>query len=119
MEYGQTSRMIKNRNIVACVILSIVTIGIYGIYWFIKMTDDSNALAPKNATTSGGKAFLLSLITCGIYGIYWNYKLGLKVDEMNNTQGNLGIIYLLLGLFGLSIISQCMAQSEINKRANC
>ncbi|MCR5297346.1 MAG: DUF4234 domain-containing protein, partial [Clostridiales bacterium] len=32
----------KNRNIVVCIILSIVTLGIYGIYWFIKMTDESN-----------------------------------------------------------------------------
>lgn len=121
MGNGETSsaRMIKKRNIVSCVLLSIVTIGIYGIYWFIQMTDDSNALAPKNATTSGGKAFLLTIVTVGIYGIYWGYKLGLKVDEMNNTQGSNGIVYLLLSLFGLSIIAECMAQSEINKRANC
>ncbi len=126
MEFGsenvpstQPSRAIKRRNIVACVLLSIITLGIYGIYWFVVMTDDSNALAPKNATTSGGKAFLLSFITCGIYAIYWNYKLGLKVDEMNNTQGSTGIIYLLLSLFGLSIVASCMAQSEINKHANC
>ena len=109
---------IKNRSIPMCVILSIITVGIYGIYWFIVMTNESNALAPNNATTSGGKAFLLTLITLGIYGIYWNYKLGAKVDEMKGTDGNSGILYLIIGLVGFSIINYCLAQSEINKHSN-
>ena len=108
---------IKNRNIVVCIILSIVTLGIYGIYWFIKMTDESNALAPNNATTSGGKAFLLTLVTCGIYGIYWYYKLGNKVGEMSGGSDQ-GVVYLILTLVGLGIVPQCMAQAEINKHAN-
>ncbi len=109
---------IKNRSIPMCVILSIVTVGIYGIYWFIVMTNESNALAPKNATTSGGKAFLLTIVTLGIYSIYWNYKLGAKVDEMKGTESNTAILYLIIGLVGFSIINCCLAQSEINKHAN-
>ena len=109
---------IKNRNIVTCIILSIVTVGIYGIYWFIKMTDESNALAPNNATTSGGKAFLLTLVTCGIYGIYWAYKLGNKTGEMG-AGSDQGVLFVILSIFGLSIVAMAMAQSEINKHANC
>ena len=109
---------IKNRSIPMCVILSIVTVGIYGIYWFIVMTNESNALAPKNATTSGGKAFLLTIVILGIYSIYWNYKLGAKVDEMKGTESNTAILYLIIGLVGFSIINCCLAQSEINKHAN-
>lgn len=110
---------IKNRNIPICVILSIITCGIYAIYWFVVMTNESNALAPKNATTSGGKAFLLCLVTLGIYSIYWNYKLGAKVDEMKGVEnGNTAIMYLIIGLIGFSIINSCLAQSEINRHAN-
>ena len=109
---------IKQRSIPTCVILSIVTLGIYYIYWFIKMTDETNALAPNNTTTSGGKAFLLSLITCGIYNIYWNYKLGAKVDEAKGTEANSAVLYLVLGLIGLGIVNLCLAQSEVNKHAN-
>ncbi len=109
---------IKNRSIPMCVILSIITFGIYGIYWFIVMTNESNSLAPNNATTSGGKAFLLSIITLGIYSIYWNYKLGAKVDEMKGTDSNSAVLYLIIGLVGFSIINYCLAQSEINKHAN-
>lgn len=36
---------IEQRNIGLCIVLSIVTCGIYGIYWFIKLTDEVNVLA--------------------------------------------------------------------------
>ena len=35
---------VKERNIVMCIILSIVTCGIYGFYWLVCLQDDSNAL---------------------------------------------------------------------------
>ena len=109
---------IKNRSIPACVILAIVTLGIYGIYWFVKLTNESNALGPNNKTTSGGKAVLFSILTLGIYNIYWNYKLGCKVDDMKGTSGSTGVLYLVLGLIGLGIVNSCLAQDEINKHAN-
>ncbi len=109
---------IKNRSIPVCVILSLITFGIYAIYWFVVMTNESNELAPENATTSGAKAFLLCIVTLGIYAIYWNYKLGCKVDEMKGvTNGSTGILYLIISLIGFSIINSCLAQSEINKHA--
>ena len=107
---------IKERNIAVCVILCFITLGIYAIYWFVVMTNDSNALAPKNATAPGGKAILLTIVTFGIYSIYWNYKLGNKVGEMNGGN-DLGVPFLIMALFGLSIIGVCMAQMEINKHA--
>lgn len=60
--------MIQRRSIAMCIILSLVTCGIYGIYWFVVLTDDANTLLPDNKglnNTSGGVAFLLSLVTCG------------------------------------------------------
>ena len=38
-------RVIKERNIALCIIFSIITCGIYGIYWYINMVDDLNALS--------------------------------------------------------------------------
>ncbi len=109
---------ITNRSIPVCIILTLITFGIYGIYWFIKLTDETNALAPNNATTSGGKAFLLTIVTLGIYGIYWNYKLGAKVDEMNGiSNGNTGLLYLIISLLGGGLISSCLAQNVLNQKA--
>ena len=46
----------KKRNIALCVIFSIVTLGIYGLYWFVQITNDVNELAGPEKKTSGGAA---------------------------------------------------------------
>lgn len=112
--------MIKERNIAVCIILSIVTCGIYGIYWFICLNDDTNALAGEEKPT-GVVAFLLTLVTCGIYGLYWMFKQGEKIDNAKSSRGvvssNSGILYLILGIFGLGIVSYALMQNELNKLA--
>ena len=109
--------MIKERNIVVCIILTIVTCGIYGIYWMIALQNDS-LKAAKEEGTSGGMVLLLTLVTCGIYGIYWAYTLGNRVDKIKGSNGNSGLIFLLLSLFGLGIVNYCIAQSAVNTKAN-
>lgn len=112
--------MIQERNIVVQVILSIVTCGIYGIYWFITLTDDA-ALKAEEPDFTGGKAFLFTLITCGIYGWYWYYKMGKTLYTAGQKNGveiaDNSVIYLVLGLFGLGIVNYCIMQSDLNKLA--
>ena len=36
---NQNNVNLPTRNIVTCILLSFITCGIYGIYWFIVMTD--------------------------------------------------------------------------------
>lgn len=112
---------IEERNVAVCIILSLVTCGIYGIYWFIKLTDELNAMAEVEAPTSGGIAFLLTLVTCNIYGIYWAYKQGEKVDaaktKRNIPSSNSGVLYLILQLVGFGIIAYALMQNEINQMA--
>ena len=109
--------MVKQRNIALCVIFSIITFGIYGIYWFICLTNDAHELAPEEATASGGMAILFTIITCGIYSIYWVYKQGKKIDAAKGGDGNTAILYLILDIIGLSIIATILMQNEINKLA--
>lgn len=111
--------MPRSRNIVACILLSLVTCGLYTIYWFITLVNDLNAAANDFHSPSGGVVFLLSLITCDIYGLYWAYKAGEKVDWMRQRRGILssssGILYLLLWFFGLGIVTLALIQSEVNE----
>ena len=92
---------------------------IYGLYWFVVLTDDTNRML-ENAQneTSGGMALLFTIITCGIYGLYWMYKEGEKIDRIKTSRGipssNSGILYLILGLVGFSIISYALIQNELN-----
>jgi len=109
--------MVKERNIVTQILFSIITCGIYGIYWFITLTDDA-ARANNDLEFTGVKAFIFTLLTCGIYGIYWNYKMGKEMYEANqkfgiNTSDN-SILYLILSIFGLSIVTYCLVQNELN-----
>lgn len=97
----------KNRNIAVAIILSIITLGLYDIYWFICLTNDSNEMSDTDKTASGGVAFILSFITFGIYWFYWCYKLGKKV-------GDSAVLYLLLNFIGLGWVDYILAQSKIN-----
>lgn len=110
---------VKRREIAVCIILSIVTCGIYALYWMACVTDDVNFMLNERDTT-GGMCVLLTIITCGIYGYYWAYKMGTKITrlKMNANQGyvdgNTSILYVILQIFGLSIVVSALIQSEIN-----
>lgn len=109
--------MATNRSIPLCIIFSLITGGIYSIFWFIKLTDELNSCA-STKTAGGGTAFVYSLLTLGIYTFYWMYKQGQKVDEISgNPGGNTGILYVILTCIGLAIIPYCLMQSELNRIA--
>ena len=112
--------MIESRDLVKCIILSVVTCGIYGIYWFICLTEDVNTISGEG-NTSGIMALVLTLVTCGIYGYYWAYMQGEKIDAAKVARGmesgNNAIIYLVLQIFGLGIVGYALMQNELNKLA--
>lgn len=107
----------KQRSIVSCILLSLVTCGFYDIYWMITLNDNTNQLSGRDGT-SGGLVFLFSIITCGIYTIYWMYQMGVAVEQIHEQHGepagSLPVIYLLLTLFGLSIVAYALLQNELN-----
>lgn len=119
--YNQPKPVIQARNIVVAVLLTFVTCGIYGIFWFISMTDESNSLSDESCA-SGATAFLYTLITCGIYGIYWNYKMGQKMANIgkkyNRQIADNSVLYLVLSLLGLGLVNYCLIQSDLNNLAN-
>lgn len=113
--------MIKERNLVTEIILTIVTCGIYGIIWFINITDDVKTAAKDNKMQSGGIAFLLTLVTCGIYGIYWAYQMGKLMNQARidrgMTEDDKSILYLVLQLLGFSIVNYALIQNDLNQMA--
>lgn len=110
--------MIPHRSVPLCVILSIITCGIYQLYWFVMVNDEVNAVTEEPGT-SGGMALLFTIITCGIYDIYWGWKMGDKLDTSRARHGavpgSLSILFLVLNLFALDIVSLAIIQSELNK----
>ena len=112
---------IKKREIAVAVILSIVTFGIYGLIWFINIINDLNTAAQTPDDKSAGMIILLTIVTCGIYGYVWLYKAGEKVDKIRQFNGepsqDSSLLYLLLAIFGFSIVDYCLIQYELNKVA--
>ena len=109
----------KERDIAVAIILSIVTCGIYAIYWFIVLTDDAKRYSGDNNMLSGGVSFLLALITCGIYGFYWAYRMGQIIEIAQNKNGvtarDNAILYLILQVFGLGIVNYALMQNDLNE----
>ena len=114
--------MVQNRNIAMCIVLSLVTCGIYGLYWFVTLTDDTNTVSGETEGTSGGMALLLTIVTCGIYGWYWAYKQGEKMDKACMSRGmvqsNSSVLYLLLCIVGLAIVAYAIMQDKLNQMSN-
>ncbi len=109
--------MISKRSIPLALVLSIVTCGIYVIYWFVKLTDEVNEIVGDYNATSGVLSFVFTLVTCGIYSLYWSYKMGEKVEMIKGVRsGNTGILYLILGFFGLLLVNQALIQDTINDK---
>ena len=50
--------MIERRNIAVCIVLTLVTCGIYGIYWIVCLTNDVNTVSGDVNGTSGGMVTL-------------------------------------------------------------
>ena len=109
--------VIKHRSIPLAIFLSIITCGIYGIYWMVKITNDTNALTKDTEFVSGIVAFLLTLVTCGIFMIYWAYKIGKKVDQLDNTgSDHTSILFLVLSIICLDIVVFALTQDTINRK---
>ena len=47
--------MIQKRDIAICIILSLVTCGIYGLYWLSCLADDVNTVSDNPGDTSGNR----------------------------------------------------------------
>ncbi len=105
---------IKKRFVWMNVIFSLLTLGIYTLYWIYTLTEDSNKISPEHATASGKKAVLLTIFTFGIYGYYWHYKLGLKTYRQFKS-GFMEVCFYIIGLGFLNLI---LSQTEVNTYAD-
>ena len=108
-------------DIAAGIILSIVTCGLYNIYWNYLQFEAMNALLGRREYRFW-PWLLLSIVSCGIYHIYYEYKMGSDLQVWLAAQGrpvqnNLAIIGLVFSCVGLTIIADAVYQHELNKLA--
>lgn len=112
--------MVNQRSIASAIILTLITCGIYGIYWFIVLTNDVGTVSGDRSFT-GGKHFLLTLVTCGIWSLIWSYQTGKHIAEAQRQRGLMvsdnSTLYLVLTIFGLGIVTYALVQLDVNNLA--
>ncbi len=106
----------KRRGIIWAVFWTFLTCGLYGAYWFVKVTSEIRILLDDDTLVSGIAAFLYSILTCGLYLFYWAYQMGNKVERLKGKSGATGWIYLAILFFGFGIINLILIQDAINDK---
>lgn len=107
----------KRRSIPVAIVLSLVTCGIYGLYWYVCITDEV-ASACDDHSISGVSTLIFTIITCGIYQLYWAYKIGNLSAQLKARRGypadSQGILFIILAVLGLNIVNMAIVQDELN-----
>lgn len=112
----------KKRNPALVILFSIITCGIYELYWLVATTNDvqRNLKTNDGSCRSGGMVILFSIITCGIYMFYWWFKMGKRVAQLQadygvNPSDNSAIHLILMFIGGIgAIINPILMQSNLN-----
>lgn len=75
--------MRDDRSILKLVLLSIITLGIYEIWYLHHWIKDINELCKEDGKHNEGVLLLilLSLVTCGMFGIFWWFKVGDRLSR--------------------------------------
>ena len=100
-------------------ILTLLTCGIFNLYWNYLQMESCNGLL-KRVEFRFGYWILFTLLTCGIYHIFYQYKMGAAIVEMQRIDDTLvfdalPVISVIVTVLGLSIVVDCIHQHEINK----
>jgi len=101
------NKLIKHRNIFLVYFFTLITLGIYGIYWAVSTKNEINSLGAKIPTGW--------LLIVPIANLYWVYKycegFAHKVKKDKDTLLWF-ILYVIVG-----IVMPAIVQSELNKLA--
>jgi magnesium-transporting ATPase (P-type) len=73
-----------NRNMWKLMILNILTLGIYGIIFFIPFSFDIDKISPKedrSKTFNYLFAYILSIFTLSIVLLFWHHQMAARLEE--------------------------------------
>ena len=106
---------IKKRDIVKSIIFTIISCGIYGIYWIICLTREAVSVKDEKDGAVLEIVLMLFLSFIGIYLTEKKFAEGCAAKGIPHTDNS--ILYLILGIFGFGIVGICMMQNDLNKIA--
>lgn len=105
------------RNPALVLVLSVITCGLYAIYWmYCARREVRDYLA--DAAISPGLDLLLAII-CFPFVYVWYYRMGRDVARMQTKAGlpvkDQSILLLILAFFGLGLVGNFIIQDDMNE----
>lgn len=106
---GEKQKLTTDRSIVAYVLLTIITCGIYGYYFIYNLAKEINVACEGDDERTPGLAsyIIFSFLTCGFYSLYWEYKIANRIAANGSRYGlhieENGSSVLLWRIFGCFI----------------
>ena len=75
--------MLKKKKIGLYIFLNIITLGIYGLFFWSKWTNDVNTLCEGDDKDSAHYilVFFLDIFSFGIYSLVWNYQMAERLYQ--------------------------------------
>jgi hypothetical protein len=98
----------KHRNPIMVIILTLITLGIYGIAWHVMTKNEMN--------TKGAKIPTAWLYIIPIVNIYWLWKFSEGVELVTNKEMTTVVSFLLMYFLGM--IGGAIVQDKLNAVSN-
>lgn len=95
----------KNRSVAGLIIFTILTLGIYGIYWLVSTKGELNE--------RGAKIPSALLIIVPLVNIYWYWKYYEGAEQVTTGKVN-AVLMFVLGFFVTPLIPYALCQSAYN-----
>jgi len=105
-------------NIALYLVLTILTVGIFNLYWNYCQMRSCNELLGRQEF-SFVLWLLLVILTCGLYHFYYQYKMGAAINEIQRLENlpvtdGLPLLSLIAAVLGVGVVADCIHQHEIN-----
>jgi len=107
------------RNVGSCIILTIMTGGIFGIIWLVKICKDLGRLH-GDENPVGSEVLMYLLVP--FYSVYWGYDKGKQMFEDSQKRGgnltNRKYVYLFMNLMFMQLFTLGFIQTQLNMYQN-
>lgn len=112
----------QRRDLVVCIILTLVTCGIYGLVWRYNIGMDI-ARARGDNQPQPITDLLLTVITCGLWGFVVSYRWAQLLNEVAAKNGrrvddNFPTLCLVLAIFSYGLVDVALMQNLLNDMAD-
>lgn len=108
----------EERGVLAVILLTVFTCGIYGLVVVYRMGEELNAHRGRQEFNPAAD-LLLSLVTCGLWGVYVMYRYSRALQDITIEESlpvvDVTVPCLLLSIFSLHVVAIAILQNELNR----